>query len=534
MRRFGLILAPMLLIVTFPCRAEMQIGGTPVMVLCQEAANASWDLWNERLAEKPYNPGWFAWGLSHALRAFIRLYNISRDRLWFDRAVYWVDYLANYSDVNGDGIPAWGNYNETWGTDSYDFAEHTVHDGVICTPIMELVCLVYRNEQLRSDPSLRSKADMYISLVRAVIDGHHSYWTDLTPDSGYYWRTPTNDDMIIINQFAALGIAEMMLADILGNASYLERPERMANLIKSHLQYDEDDDCYTWQYSVGGRVEDTSHAGIDLEFMILAHSHGLAFDDQDMERLVNTYQRKLWRGVDMYRTGIGIASYVDGGLDPDSDYTRLSKVWPSLCLFDPRILEQHRLALEVMAETRMPKDRVMARILAEMLELERTLEDMGVDVESLMAFEDDTILQEIGRINTTVADAEAIGANMNTYRALVDDLYAAYEERMRRNVSSLLHTIWDTMESVEKARAEGYVTVAEAVVDRARNLGIDTSRHELFLNRAKQSLEQGYYESAVNMCAYPLRLEEMIEEGLPSTLAFLALFWGVGALRRHT
>lgn len=508
-----------------PCRAEMEIEGTPLMIICQEAANASWDLWNGRLVEKPYNPGWFAWGLSYAMRAYVKLYELTGNRLWLDRAVSWADYYSNFSDVNGDGEPAWGNYNETWGTDRYDYVEFTVHDGMISVPIMELTKLILESDCLNSDPLLRSKAEGYLSLVKAVVDRHHSYWTDVTEDSGYYWNDPGSNERIIVNRFAVLGIAEMILADYLNDPRYLDKPKRMARLIKENLRHDEAADCYGWPYELGTMgAEDTSHGAIDIEFMFRAYENGLCFDDLDMQRLVNTYQRKMWQGIEMFRTGIGISARVDGSLDPDQDYTRLAKNWPLLCLNEPRILEQHRVALEVMARTRLPKDRVMAWTLAQMMDLENILENTGIDVASLAAFEPWMIEPEIEELSGLVTAAEFIGANVSSYRILVGWLYSSYEEGTKQNVSALLHQIWNAIEEVVRIKAEAYVAEAEKVIMQAKDLGMDTSRHDLFLQRAKQSLEEGYYESAENMCAYPLSLREQIGESFVPVSLMIVLF----------
>jgi hypothetical protein len=173
-------LALALLVALASCHGEMEINGIPLMLLCQEAANNSWEVWSKRLLDDPYNPGSFAWGLSYAHRAFVDLYGLTGDRVWLERAVSWADHLLNYSDVNGDGEPAWGNYNETWGTSDYDFVEFTVHDGVISVSLLELVQLIYGRSELASNATLKERAYSYLCLVKRVVDRHHAYWTDVT------------------------------------------------------------------------------------------------------------------------------------------------------------------------------------------------------------------------------------------------------------------------------------------------------------------------------------------------------------------
>jgi hypothetical protein len=446
------------------------------------------------------------------------LYGFTGNQLWLDRAIAWVDYCANYSDVDGDGEPAWGNYNETWGTDRYEYLEFTVHDGVIGTPIIELARLIRSDPVLRSDPELKAKADGYVSLVRQIVDRHHRYWEDVTDDSGYYWNAP-DEKSAIVNRFAALGIAEMILADVLGDPSYLDKPERMARFIKSDLRYDEESDSYWWPYASGeSGVEDTSHGSIDLEFMIMAYQRGLAFSEEDMGRLVNTYQRKMWQGIEMFDTGIGIAAKVDGTLDPTQDYTRLAKAWPLLCLFEPRILEQQRVALEVMAETRLTKDRVMASMLAQMMELEDILEARGIDISSLEAFDPEVILPELDTLRGLIEEVGGLGTDVSRYEDLVDGLYMNYPSMIKEDASVLVRLVWNKTREMRRVRADAYLATAEDVIQRAKDLGIDTSRHELFLQSAKQSYEGGFYDSAVTMCEYPLRLEEQLPDGflLPS------------------
>ena len=505
---------------------EMRINGVPLMQIGQEAANQSWDAFNRRLAEKPYNPGTFAWGLSYAMRAYVRLYQFTGNRMWLDRAINWTEYLINFSDVNGDGEPAWGNYNETWGTSRYDYVEFTVHDGMICVPIVELAQAILSDPELRGEPEMYARAQRYIGLVKAIVDRHHRYWSDVDEESGYYWNDPTNPDLVIVNRFAALGNAEILLSDLLQDPSYLDKPRRMANLIKKNLKYDPRDDCYLWTYAIGGSgIEDTSHGCIDLEFMFLCYQHGLVFNHTDMERLANTYEKRMWQGIEMFRTGVGISTRIDGTVDPDNDYTRVSAAWPLLSLIRPRILQEHRAALETYDRSKgLPRDRVMAWMMARMMELEAILLDQGIDVESIRPFSAEMVLPEIDALSDLLEGAEEVGANVTEYRELVQALYANCQEMVESNVSHLLYLVWSAQENLTRIRAEAYISQAEEVIAQARSLGIDTSREELFLGRAKLSLSQGFYESAENMCKQVLRLQEQLaEKSATASLALAAL-----------
>jgi len=517
----------------------MTILGTPMIVLCQDAANHSWEYWSGRLAEKAYDPQTFAWEISYDMRAFVKLYSLTGERIWLERAIAWSDHCADYSDVNGDGEPAWGNYNETWGRAGYPFVESVVIDGMVCQPIIELAQLIYGDDELRQDPAMRERADRYVKLVKAIVDRRHRYWTNVTEDSGYYWNDPDDGgEMVVINRFASLGIVEITLADVLNDSRYLDRPERMARFIKANLRYDERSDCYLWSYDVKKMSpEDITHGSIDVEFMVKAYLHGLCFDDVDMQRLVNTYQRKVWRGIEMFRGSKPFAVSIDGACC--LDYFQYAKNWPFLSLVEPRVLEQHRVAIEVIAETRpgLHRDRVVAWTLSLMMDLGRALVAKGIKLDSLCAFTPEMVRPEIERLSEVVAAIDQIGGNSSRFTPVIQELYSTYEERVKENVSALLHSVWDAEEDARRARAEAYISAAEEAICRAGEIGIDTRRHELFLLGAKEAFERGNFDSACALCDYPLRLNALVEENrallLVLTLGLLIVRWGAGDSHRR-
>ena len=482
------------------------------------------------MRQKPYDPQTFAWEMSYDVRAFVRLYSLTGERIWLERAIAWADHFANYSDVDGDGEPAWGNYNETWGRKGYPFVESTVIDGMVCQPIIELAQLIYEDDELTQDAPMREKADRYVKLVKAVVDRHHRYWTDATPDSGYYWNDPKDEGKTItIDYFASLGIVEMTLADVLNDSRYLDRPRRMARFMKANLRYDEDCDCYVWPHNVErGNPQDISHGSIDVEFMVKAYLHGLVFDRLDMQRLVNTYQRRVWRGIEMFRGSKPFAHTVDGTCC--LGYFQYAKGWPFLSLVEPRVLEQHRAALEVIARTRpgLHRDRVVAFTLSLMMELKRSLTAKGIDVDSLSAFTPEMVRPEIDRLNEIVSDIEHIGGNSSRFTPVIEQLYASYQERVKENASALFHSIWNVEEEARRERAEAYIRAAEEVISQAKRIGKDTSRHELFLLGAREAFKKGNFDSACVLCEYPLRLKKQIQEGtevlLVLTLGLLVLW----------
>ncbi|KYH40307.1 MAG: hypothetical protein AYL32_012440 [Candidatus Bathyarchaeota archaeon B26-2] len=302
-------------------------------------ADRVWSSYNNLLASKPYDPGLFAWGIHYEIRSYCEMYRLTEDRLWIERAVARCDYLYSVRDVNGDGIPSWGNYNATYGNSRYEregWREFGVWDGVLTTALIETVQVILENQNLRANQTLREKADRYLETVKTVIDRYHNAWTDISEGMGYYWDSPEEDVTgPIVNRFAALGITEIKLYEVLGDPKYLVKPAAMAAFFKMNLQLR--DGAYIWTYAVPpsrytGSIEDISHGAIDLEFAILAYRHNLAFNKTDMQRFVATYKNFIWKG---FNRKPHVATRVDGTVT--SDYSGASRNWVLLSAFDPAI-----------------------------------------------------------------------------------------------------------------------------------------------------------------------------------------------------
>ena len=325
-----------------------ELGGRNATLVLLESGDVAWEDYSERLArEYYYNTGFLAWYVPAELKAYVNIYKITGERKWLDRAVIRADYLVNVSDVNGDGVPSWGNYNETWGgCPEYKWGEATVWDGVICTALMNLVKLIFTDPVLSENSTLLRKAETYLNLVTKVIDRYHQCWIQTGEGEGHYWVDPEGDTSPIFNQFLALGIAEILVYEVTGDEKYLEKPLAMARFMKRNLRLVEESDAYFWHYMVGGRLEDLGHGSIDIEFAVLAYKHRLAFNDTDMRRFAHGFTRLIWRGESGGYPYLN--TYIDGSevaTKPDqrpTSWVRLAEfnslVWLYCCItFNDRV-----------------------------------------------------------------------------------------------------------------------------------------------------------------------------------------------------
>ncbi len=318
---------------------SLLLRGRNIIDLYASVADRVWESYNQLLEQKPYDPGLFAWGIHYEIRSYCEMYRLTEDRLWIERAVARCDYLYNLRDVNGDGIPSWGNYNATYGNPRYEregWREFSVWDGVLTTAMIETAQVILDYKILKNNQTLKAKADRYINVVKTVIERYHNAWSDLPDGAGYYWDCPREDVVgPIVNRFSALGISELKLYDVLKDPKYLVKPAAMARLFKKNLRLR--GDAYVWTYAVPpskytGSIEDISHGAIDLEFAILCYNHGLVFNETDMQRFVATYKKLIWKG---FNRRPHLAQRVDGG--GTTDYSTASRNWVILSIFDPSV-----------------------------------------------------------------------------------------------------------------------------------------------------------------------------------------------------
>jgi len=309
------------------------INNSNLLDVTEELANHVWKVYGEHLKVKAYDPGFYAWGVQYEIRALLNLYLLTGNKTWLEKALERIDFLINYSDVNGDGVPSWGNYNETYGSPGYEYYEWSVWDGLISFSILRACLMILNNEELRSNSTLYFKAISYLNLVKSVIDSWHSCWTEVSPEMGYYWTTKQADiHGPVMNQFSALGLTELLLYDITNDTKYLLRPTAMARYLKKNLSFMNKAKAYTWTYSAYGNIEDISHGAIEVRFMVMCYERGIVFTKDDMEFLANTYKRLIWRGELEFPK---LNTYIGGGLS--TDYSSNARGWTLLSRYSPLV-----------------------------------------------------------------------------------------------------------------------------------------------------------------------------------------------------
>jgi hypothetical protein len=569
------------------------VGRDGVVAIADRGGEAAFDSIASQLAADPYNPGSFAWGWQYHARGCLIMYNVTGERKWLDWAVAIADHFLEYSDVNGDGIPAWGNYNETWGNSRYEFREYTVWDGVIGLPIIEAAKIIRGDELLSRNTTLSARADSYVQLITEIINRHHRSWTQVGEDQGYYWDDPYMDVGPIVNRFTALGRVELVLGDVTGNETFYEKPRQMANYMVSNMRHDRDDDLYTWEYWYGeGGSEDISHGAIELEFLIMANRRGL-LDAIHLDRLANTYLQRIWQVPEVLDGRHLLAMRVDGDDPKEYDYSGISRNWILLAPYEPLVYECQRIVFGILHEiSGVYPSSVSLLGLAQIPLMADALASMGIDAGDIRVIDLPTLQSLLSRaeasLNATVAlgsqaakpreylqearsyaqedrlanasiamglimkawdllgviagtgemlaevrleleEAERLGANVTAVEGNLSVLSSKFAEA---DTTGALDGIMEALAPVElevsRLVAESLIKLADQVVAEAKERGIDTSRHEIFLGRAHEQYEKGNYGSAKQFTEYPLRLrEELPEHALAPWMILLLSLLGI-------
>jgi hypothetical protein len=134
----------------------------------------------------------------------------------------------------------------------------------------------------------------------------------------------------------------MVMHDITGNATYLDRAKRGAQFFKNNLTTS--GTSYVWNYAdYSSTVEDTSHANLELSHALEMFNLGQTFVGTDMDKFTSTLMDLMWNGS---TTAPVVTSFVNG--TGDSSKSMILENWMELAQFSmtlPVIAEeQYRTA----------------------------------------------------------------------------------------------------------------------------------------------------------------------------------------------
>ncbi|MCE5345140.1 MAG: hypothetical protein LLG13_02465 [Bacteroidales bacterium] len=238
--------------------------------------------------------------------------------------------------------------------------------GVIYDPMLRFAEIVKANPELND---LVPAADRFIrSAEESYADASNRLWRNGPgKNEGYYLTCEKGESFPADNvgepfNFLARHVcSELALYRLTGKTEYLERSEKMSNLLKNRLRYNQQSDLYVWNYwyepmttkgwtpddslsynvkyfKPANHVEDISHGVLDIGMIVAANRTGIVFTDADLIRFANTL---LVNVLTADRTGVRRG--VDGGPEHPA-YFGILHGWLELAVANPEVYHAIRLA----------------------------------------------------------------------------------------------------------------------------------------------------------------------------------------------
>ncbi|MHB8985534.1 MAG: hypothetical protein ACYC38_06295, partial [Eubacteriales bacterium] len=236
-----------------------------------------------------------SWGESYLTRAYLLMYEATRDEHYLDSFIGHVDSQLNrrdnirgVTDHRGLSLPAWRNGAFTNNTSYWIYAVQT---GLTVTPMAEFAAMV------NNDPSLskyQAKSNEYLQAAKDAVKAHDLRDQPQYLDTNSRWIEDTTSMHLAlpINMNLAQGSAMFAIYEATGDKTYLDKATKVANYFKKYLILNNSLNAYTWKYfpdsdSYGTVYEDADHVVPELEFINFAYKHGI-FNESDMQRFANT------------------------------------------------------------------------------------------------------------------------------------------------------------------------------------------------------------------------------------------------------
>jgi len=269
---------------------------------------------------------YLAWGEAYAMMSLASMYRATGDPEYLERLAYHLDGVlamrddhrgvADYRGVSG---ACWRNLHYQPDEEPYCYV---VHSGMLAYPMADFAALVMRDglgDEIALDgQTFGDKAAAYIAAAEETVAFHDDQWNA----AGYYVFRPDATFLgypgvdLPLNQSNAMGRALLVLHDVTGEPSYLDKATALAQWFDAQISVGGDGE-YRWNYWGGaysGNGEDTSHAAINVDFAVLCADRGVVFDAADLEGFARAFLGPVY--VDD-RT---FSDYVGGGTTNTSSY----------------------------------------------------------------------------------------------------------------------------------------------------------------------------------------------------------------------
>ena len=353
---------------------------------------------NSHEQRKEIKGEYFCWLARVGMNQYVDNYELTKDTAWLDFGVKYYDFLLDKMDAAPDGYKGWiGPY----GYDKQYWTDVHVGDAILFTGILDFAVLVSEDESLKQ--KYGKKADYYTKAAeKHFVEkwDERGTWHEDGPYGAYVrsnrFLKPNNfTEWIQADDASRVGVSHpfnkqmdagqvcLRLYRITDKEFYWDRAEKIFYTVKSRFQYF--NDHYVWNYwepLVPGDVDlekkNTRHgvwvhawrsgyqAG-EVHKIAEAYHYGLVFDEQDIQRIINTNLEVMWNkdrenpefinsngaGADNDTVGLGAFQQAWGHSNTAKNKGQL---WTGLLDFDRTIRDLYELRFK--KNTTRPNERI--------------------------------------------------------------------------------------------------------------------------------------------------------------------------------
>ena len=252
---------------------------------------------HDRYFKRDNKNGGLTWQDSKILLAYVKLYEKTGEPWLLEKAVKLSNDLLSFRD-DETGIENFaGKITPTWSSERYTDGNrysHIVHSGMILYPIIRLAYI------LKADGvhDFESQQENFISRAEETVLYHEFQWNNET--GCYEFREDAAflsypGEALPFNQQTAFGRVLLFLYLLTENELYKKRAIKLVDFIKENFNLKEE--AYSWQYRNApfSRVDDIGHAGLVIDFLALCYKYNIAVTDVDIQRLIYTYKKNVFR-----------------------------------------------------------------------------------------------------------------------------------------------------------------------------------------------------------------------------------------------
>ena len=290
-----------------------------------------------------------AWAESYLMMAYLAMYEGTGEAHYLqkfadhaDAVLLSRDDALGVVDYKGISGACWRNLHYQTGNVPYCYV---VHSGMISYPMARFAEIVLNEPALAGAAALDGvplvdKANHYVASTAETVAHHEFQWLNGPGAGEGYYRFADDAPAPIqkgvnlpSNQQNAMGRTLLALYGATGDATYLDKAARMAQLFRGGLAAD--GAAYVWDYwnllgdsSFNGPGEDISHAAINVDFAVRAEAAGAVFTTADLTAFARTFADNVVAGDAL------LWDRVDGTGGPGT-YELAAGRWLDLAPWDP-------------------------------------------------------------------------------------------------------------------------------------------------------------------------------------------------------